>query len=167
LNDTPSTGNAPLYQSPSPEDPVVAYYQSRAFPRERGFRTVFLQYFGQSLSYLMAVYAMLLLWLLAQRTGILPLGLAGGLSLLALGRRLALIRMKQKTAELGVTRQGYWVRNVYEVAMGAPAQVFPKAYAQPQRQAGKLMLQHADRVLAFKAQDWEAPLSRIQQALRH
>ena len=113
--------------------------------------------------YMVGLYSLGLLYLMARQQGILAFGLGGGLLFFGLLQWLSTVRMKQQIVELGITRHGYWMRSLHQAAFDRPAKVIPRHHAMAQYKNERLQLYYDDRLVILKQQNWPVALEAVQR----
>lgn len=145
---------------PRADDPIRWIFRARHYPA-RGYWAVFQEHAARILPYLLSIYSLGLLYLMARQSGIFFFGIGGGLALFGLLQWMTIVRMRRQVVEVGVTYGGYWVRSLYDVARARPARVWPRRRAMPQRQGAQLRFQLEGNLITLDQSLWEDDLGAL------
>jgi hypothetical protein len=132
---------------------MVRFYNLR-HPGKRSAFQVFQLYAWQYYLGLAMALLLILLYQLAQRGAIFIPGLLGVFATVLLSNALAGIQMQRTKAEVGFHEGHFYIRNVYQVALGQEAEFFPLPYANAQLQGDTLTVTYFDTIHTLKEDEW-------------
>lgn len=127
---------------------------SKNYPLARSAFQVFQIYARQYYLGLSMALMLLLLYQLAQRSAILGPGLIGVFAVVFISNTLASVQMKRTKAEAGFHEGHFYLRNVYQIALGKNADFFPLPYANAQLKGDYLYVTYFDSIYTLWKEEW-------------
>lgn len=128
--------------------------QALQHPGKKAAFHVFQQYAWQYYLGLAIALLLVLLYQLAQRGDIFIPGLIGVFATVLLSNGLAIIQMQRTKVEAGFHEGHFYLRDVYQVAMGREAAFFPLPYANAQLKGDALYVTYFDAIYPLHQDDW-------------
>lgn len=132
---------------------MVRFY-AQQHPGKRSAFQVFQLYAWQYYLSLAMALLLILLYQLAQRGAILVPGLVGVFATVFLSNALASIQMQRTKVETGFHEGHFYLRNVYQVALGQEADFFPLPYANAQLKGDALYITYFDTIYTLYKDEW-------------
>ena len=123
-----------------------------------GNRTVFQVFQAYAKQYYLGLtmtLMLLLLYQLAQRSAIFIPGVAGVFGTILVANVLASIQMQRTKAEAAFHEGHFYLRDVYQVAVGQQASFFPLPYANAQLKGDYLYVTYFDSIYTLWREDWQ------------
>lgn len=124
-------------------------------PGDRTAFQVFQAYAKQYYLGLAMTLMLFLLYQLAQRSAIFIPGVTGVFATILLANLLASVQMQRTKAEAGFYEGHFYLRNVYEVAVGQEAAFFPLPYANAQLKGEYLYVTYFDTIYTLWKEEWQ------------
>jgi hypothetical protein len=130
-------------------------YRHRDYPRQEGRFAIMQEYYSRPYLFFIAVYGMMLLFLLSQHRSMLWPGVIGAFTVVILGNYLGLLFAKGRYLEIGFMGEFFYMRSAYDIAHGTDRKLYPLSYAHPTRTGGDIVLNYIEHSVKIRPHEWD------------